>query len=99
MVVSKNIKFCYKCGIKFSDFNMKIPNYCPNCGSQIRTNLSEQNERLCAVCHHKVNRYNIIYCPYCNYVFHYNCVSHWLRAYNLCPVCLNHFVIPANFYK
>jgi len=99
MVILEEIKFCSQCGIRFSDYTTQIPKHCPNCRILINYSNPHKEDKQCSICHHKVRNKDLIKCSYCERVFHYKCISDWLITRNLCPVCLNKYILPENAYK
>ncbi|MBD3213530.1 MAG: hypothetical protein GF311_13060 [Candidatus Lokiarchaeota archaeon] len=99
MVWIENVKFCVRCGIKFSEYTSSYPNYCPNCGIRVRSSVQKEDLKQCAICHYKVRGPDLIICPFCESIFHYRCIFSWIGTQNICPVCLNTYIHPKSIYK
>jgi hypothetical protein len=98
MVNKKKIKFCSKCGIKFSNFVDFIPNFCPNCGIEVfRIENNSPGVNKCLICHKPIlSHQRTIECSYCSGSFHYSCSAAWFNRHNACPFCQNVFLYPRN---
>jgi len=88
----KSVRFCVKCGARFSDYSFGVPNYCPNCG--VRVKSSYDGKVTCSICHDPICSSELIRCPYCEHFFHYKCLATWLTDANACPFCMNAYLTP-----
>lgn len=93
-MTTKGPNYCTSCGIKFSDYIHYTPKFCPNCGCLVQ--FENKNHTKCTICHKIINSEQLVECPYCNNLFHYKCMLNWVSRHNVCPICMNSYIIPKN---
>ncbi|MFX1370527.1 MAG: RING finger domain-containing protein [Promethearchaeota archaeon] len=54
-------------------------------------------DETCIICHEIIDEREeeTITCHFCGNQAHSKCIHDWLLQYNMCPFCMNSFVVPS----